>query len=454
MEWSTFPATRLAAAATRVDITPPGGIRLHNWAYSPHQIATGVHRPLFASICALDTVDGRALLISLDLGWWMNSGDEAQVRDAVLAAANLPAERVIIALSHTHAGPSLARADSNSRGGDLIAPYLDHVTELLTAEASGLFDRLEPAILEWSYGKCDLAVNRDLYLPEEARFVVGANPSGETDDTLLVGRLTSSLEPRTMAVVVNYAAHPTSLGGLNSLLSPDYPGATRELVERETGGVFLFLQGASGDLAPKRQYDADVAVADSNGRVLGYAVLSTLAAMPAPGTALRYLETIESGAPLGIFTVVPARQADRCGFVGFDVSMGTQHNDPPACGDAAVSADRKLRADRVKSNVAEGEVQFPVTAWQLGAATVFAYPGEAYSSLQRGLRRAAQERPVVVVNLANGAHQGYLPPRTAYVEGRYPAWQTPLAPGSLERLATACEQHLSQPCQIEEAEQK
>lgn len=452
MRLTGVPAAQLHCAAVSVDITPPVGIHLHNWAYSPYATATGVHRPLMAALCGFETDSGRALLVSLDLGWWMDAQDEASLRDALRAATDLPEERVIVALTHTHAGPSLSRSDSDRPGGVLIPAYLDHLAALVSTAAADLFGRLEPAILEWSYGSCDLAVNRDLYLPGEGRFVVGANDAAEADDTLLVGRLTSS-QDQTLAVIVNYAAHPTSLGGLNSLLSPDYPGAARELVERDTGGVFLFLQGASGDLSPRRQYTDDVAVADRNGQILGHAVLATLAGMAAPGTTLRYRRTIESGAPLGEFEVVPTRYLNQCGFERFEVRLHTQQNDPPAGGDAAVQADRELRAGRVKSNVTEGELAFPVTMWELGAAVMFAYPGEAYSSLQQELRRAAPDRPVIVANLVNGAHHGYLPPRDAYADGRYPAWQSPLAAGSLEELAIACGQHLDRISRTEETEQ-
>ncbi|MDH2443334.1 hypothetical protein QDR37_05185 [Amnibacterium sp. CER49] len=453
MELSGQAVTRLRSAAARVEITPPIGIALHNWGYSPYSTATGVHRPLFASLCAFDTNDGPALLVSLDLGWWMDSRDEALLRQALAAAANLPDERLIVALTHSHAGPSLSRSDADRPGGELIAPYLDGLGASLAGEVPGLLARLEPSILEWSYGRCGLAVNRDLYLADERRFVVGANLQGDADDTLLVGRLTAERSGETIAVLVNYAAHPTTLGGMNPLLSPDYPGAARELVEQETGGVFVFLQGASGDLSPRRQYESDPAVADQNGKVLGHAVLSTLAGMPQPGTRLEYRGTIESGAPLGIVDAVAADELNRCNFTRFHVTLATQHNDPPASGEPSVQADRELRAQRIKANAAGSDIDFPVTAWGLGPALVFAYPGEAYSSLQQSLRRTVPDRPVLVVNLANGAHQGYLPSREAYDQGRYPAWQSPLAAGSLERLEAACLDHLNHLSNNDESEQ-
>ena len=106
--------------------------------------------------------------------------------------------------------------------------------------------------------------------------------------------------------MVNYACHPVSLGGGNRLLSPDYIGAMREVVERDTGGAMcVFMHGASGDLTPRRSYEAKAEVADQNGRELGYAALSVLSGMFPPGQELQYQGVEESGTPLGIWRLTP-----------------------------------------------------------------------------------------------------------------------------------------------------
>jgi hypothetical protein len=56
----------------------------------------------------------------------------------------------------------------------------------------------------------------------------------------------------------------------NTVISPDYVGATREVVKRETGAPCLFLQGASGELGPREGFVGDTAVTDKNGRELGF----------------------------------------------------------------------------------------------------------------------------------------------------------------------------------------
>ena|SRR5665647_1755345 len=161
-----------------------------------------------------------------------------------------------------------------------------------------------------------------------------------------------------------------------------------------------------------------------------------------PGARLEYAGTIESGAPLGTFATRGAAIGASIAHAQIDVLLPTQVNEPPETDDETVLADRALRAERVRANVAAGTTTFPVTVWDIGDITVFAYPGEAYSLLQRQLRSEFPAKVILFVNLANGAHMGYLAPAVAYDEGRYPAWQSPLGRGCLERLIDACRSEL------------
>src|SRR5439155_22763962 len=108
-----------------------------------------------------------------------------------------------------------------------------------------------------------------------------------------------ALDGRPLATIVHYACHPTTLAWENSLLSPDYVGATRETVEAAAGVPCVVLQGACGDLGPRRGFVGDVAVADANGRQLGYAALEALAGLAPTMTDLTYDGPVVSGPPLG-----------------------------------------------------------------------------------------------------------------------------------------------------------
>src|SRR5205823_3563515 len=69
------------------------------------------------------------------------------------------------------------------------------------------------------------------------------------DREFLVMRV-EDLDGKPIAHAVNFAAHPTMREGRDLRFSADYPGALAAVVEKETGGPCLFLQGAAGDLSP------------------------------------------------------------------------------------------------------------------------------------------------------------------------------------------------------------
>src|SRR5262249_48195979 len=213
-----------------------------------------------------------------------------------------------ICLSHTHGSAWMSRSRAHLPGGDLIGPYLDRLAEACGQVAKQALDAAEPATIVYGTGHCPLAAHRDLWDADSRQFVCGFNPGGPADDTVLVGRVVGD-DGRTLGTVVNYACHPTTLAWENTLISPDYVGALREVVERHTGAPCLFLQGASGDLGPREGFVGDPTVADRNGRQVGFAALSALESLPAPGTHFEYAGPVVSGAVLGTWRPRPADPA-------------------------------------------------------------------------------------------------------------------------------------------------
>lgn len=450
------PAFVGTVGIARADITPPPGIYCRNWGAAAHDIARGVHRPLSLTAVALDDRSGGRplVLIDADLGWWSGPAHERLFRQRLLAALDLPPERLLFALTHTHAAPPLTRPEPHWPGGDLLVPYQEAVWQAACDAGLRAIAAAEPARVEWQLGSCRLAANRDLPEPVAAgggtvpgRVVCGYHPGGEADDTLLVGRITTAAG-RPLATIVNYACHPTTLAWDNALVSPDYVGALRETIESATNGApAVFLQGASGDLAPRHQYVGDPAVADAHGRQLAHAALATREAMAPPGTTLVFDRVVESGAPLAVWrherreptsamTTIAARR------VTVDLPLKDWPTAAAIAADIAACRDRTLgerlrRRLRIRESIGDGTT-FPLElwGWRVGEALVLGSMAEAYSRLQRRLRAEFPDRAVVWLNLVNGSI-GYLPPAEHYDVDVYPVWQTPFDRGSLERVEEA-----------------
>lgn len=429
----------------RRDITPPVGIYCRNWGAALTDVAMGIHRPLTLTCMVVfseqDTDRAEPLvLFSADLGWWKDASDEQHLRRGILQSLGLPESRLIFCLTHTHAGPSLFSGDRDELGGELIAPYMESIKEKALQAYHEACERAVRSTLSWHYGKCDLAVNRDLPTEDEGRFLVGFNPSVPADDTLLVGRITDESGTIT-GTIVNYACHPTVLAWENQLISPDYVGAMRELVEEKTNALCLFMQGASGELAAAEQYVGDVQLADAHGYRLGYAVMATLQGMYQDRTALRLDGVVESGAPLAIWKRHPRTPSNVLDTELIPVQMSLKKllsleeidEQLGTCSDHVLK-ERLIRMRAVRKNLGEGDsVIMPLWVWRLGEACLVAQPNEAYSSFQYLLREALAPAPIAVINIANG-YAGYLPPHDLYDKNLYAVNQTPFAQGSLELL--------------------
>jgi hypothetical protein len=418
------------------------------WGCAEHDVAEGIHRPLVATAlaCQPHDDDRPLVLLGLDWGWWRSGVDEWSVRGGLLEALSLETPRLLVQTAHTHAGPATSAACRDKPGGDLIEAYLRDAHGALRDAACEAVATVEPATVSWTVGRCNLAANRDLPDPGGEGTLCGYHPDGDADDTVLVGRLTNG-SGATLATIVNYACHPTSLGGGNRLISPDYVGALREVVESAVGGApCLFLQGASGELAPRRQYASDPAVADDNGRQLGYAVLSALAGMLPPGQALSFRGAIASGAPLGIWDLQPVAAPGACqaleAVVELDLKEELLETDELAerlrqCRDR-VLRERLERACQARLNLGSSRrYAMPLWGWRLGDALLIGMPAEAYSVLQVELRRRFPDRAVVVANMING-HASYLAPAARYGTGTYQADISPYGPGCLEKTLAAC----------------
>jgi hypothetical protein len=431
---------------SRREITPPLGIYSRTWGSAQHDVAEGIHLPLFATCLVLRQLNGPMdlVLITLDaLVFWPLAANK--IRSAVEKRFGLRPHQVIFHPSHSHSAPFLAERQVSKPGGDKIIPYLDTIPNVcceLIAEARAT---AAESILSWAYGRCGLAFNRDARDAASGRDICGLNLQEKADDTLLVGRVTD-MAGKITATIVNYACHPVSLGGGNRLLSPDYIGSMRELMQKETGGApCIFLHGASGDLTPRRSYESNVATADQNGRELGYAALSTLASMFPPGQQLEYSGIEESGTPLGVWRLKTKQSVSQELSSQLVTTALTVRNMPTR---EQIRAKLATATERYEIEVLErtlgrreqvgdaAENEFRFTICRVGDAFIVSTPAEAYSRFQVDLREKFPQTAVAVLNLSDDTTT-YLPKPTAFKTDVYQARVALYEPDSLEKVTMA-----------------
>jgi hypothetical protein len=466
------PQTRCRVGVARTDITPPAGIYHRMWGAALHDRATGVHRPLLATLLWLEPNSGDVhqaqLLATLD-HCILDGVEMARIRQAVSQRTALPPEQVLIALSHTHGAGWMSRTRCHLPGGELIGPYLDELAQKIAHQALAARQAAQAATIVYGQGRCDLAAQRDYWDAERRQYVCGFNPEESADDTVLVARISAGEGAGAcLATLVNYACHPTTLAWENTAISPDYVGAMREVIEQVTGAPCVFLQGASGDLGPREGYVSDWQIADRNGRQLGYAALSALEALPPAGSRFVYAGPVVSGATLGTWRherldAEALGRQETWQVRSWVVDLPYRHDLPAleetrrahqkwqeeeakarAAGDRHKVRDCRALVEQMNrqcarlENLPAGKV-FPyrVQVERLGNALWILVPGELYQSFQRTLRSHFAAHAVVVATSTGDWQPGYLPPAATYGYGIYQETISAVAPGSAEVLIEA-----------------
>lgn len=476
MKMTHTPNTRCRAAFVRCDITPPIGIYHRMWGAALLDQATGVHRPLEATLFWLESANGgistAQIVISLD-HCILDTAEISAIRNAIKESTGVGYDSILVTLTHTHGSGWMSRSRSQLPGGELIGPYLDRLVSELRSLAVDAQKKVETASIVYSHGRCNLAAHRDYFDNSMGRYVCGYNPEGLADDTLLIGSVINESGKR-LGTIVNYACHPTTLAWDNTLISPDWVGSMREVLEANEGGITLFLQGASGDLGPREGFVGDTVVADRNGRKVGFAALSAIANTPPPCTSFHYNGAVVSGTLIGTWKDLGFNQdenenAEQWRWEDLVIELPYRH-DLPTIESTTEERDFWLKEETIARSAGDeprtrhcrAEVEqrtrqltrlnvlvtgrfYPLrTRIGLAGDCIWLFtPGELYQVFQLELRKRFAPRPVMISTLTNDWQPGYIPAASSFGYGIYQDVIAATSPGCLEILIESISRKLN-----------
>ncbi len=239
-------AAGLRAGVAKVDITPPTGQQM--WGYFDRLTpAQGTLDPLYARVLVLEAGDVRLALVALDLGRTFGPPEIDQLRERAKATSNI--SYVLLAASHTHAGPVIKDLYEPGQTPAWESADLDKISNAIQEAAS----HLAPARLGTGYGDTNIGYNRRRLNPDGTVTMFWTNPTkvptAPVDPIVSVLRVDGE-DGAPLAILVNYACHPVVFGPDNLKYSVDFPGVMTQTVEKEFGGkpLGMFLQGAPGDI--------------------------------------------------------------------------------------------------------------------------------------------------------------------------------------------------------------
>jgi hypothetical protein len=255
----------LHAGAARRTINPllgtgKGGLRLFG---SPIQ---AIESDLTATALVLADGETKVALIATDL-CVLSPEETDRFRAAVAEAIGTPASHVLLNLSHNHSSPALAGFMSMTDTAEeawFRARYERDLAQWLVEAAVEADAAQQPARLGTGWGESAIGVYRRE--TRDGRDVLGEVPERAIDTSVGVIRV-DDLEGSPIAIVFRYSAHPVTVGSRSQVASADYPGPAREVLERNLGGLALFLQGCGGNVNPRVGIGYEVDCSDTKDRV-------------------------------------------------------------------------------------------------------------------------------------------------------------------------------------------
>jgi len=446
--------TALRAGAATADITPPVGIAHGNWGAQTHERAAGVDLLLRTTVLALGEEADPVVIADIDVGN-LTYEDTKRTREAVSELVDVPTTNVRLSFSHTHSGPTYRRETWIDDGTEMVEPYLESLPHRIAGAAMEAVESMEPVHLAAGSGESIIAINRRFERPEDGRMIVGRNPDGPVDHEVGVLRF-DTVDGEPLAAVANYACHPITVGPDNDLITPDFPGPMRRVVEESTGATCLFLQGAGGDVGPIRGVaKGGIDEYKPLGRRLGHEVARVWWRLEPHGREERYVERLESGAPLAVYEYDYEDRPERSHqVVSYDLELPLR--DFPPLEEVEADYEEKMaelrrlresgaseseiqtqamecrraeiRRGRVETFGGQSETVFELQAFTLGEdVALVSMPGEPFVRIGMEIKEGSPFEHTLFSGYSNAKH-AYVPMPEDYEDGGYEVNTTPFTP--------------------------
>lgn len=269
------PAQPYCVGAAVRDISPSSPVYLGGYGFGPVRLSTGIQTPISARALAVSKGDQTVVFAAIDTQGhflaYQGSPDGsvdgpygfADIRRRVSEDSGIPKQNIIIQSIHDHAGP-----DDTGLWGGLSNDYLQFIADQTTAAIEAAIAAEKPAFLY------DASIDT---APDH--LLANILPSAYPIDTMLRVLVAKDGKGKAIATMVNFSAHPTVLGSGNTLISPDWPGATRNALEQAApGSIAMVMVGSVGRTQPDTTNTAgsDFAAAKAYGDQIATLALQAL----------------------------------------------------------------------------------------------------------------------------------------------------------------------------------
>lgn len=413
-------------------ISPPVGSSLAGFA-ARVGVSQGIHDDLFARALVLEKEGRVIVLVSVDV-LALPSHFVERVRDMICRSTGIQPSSIMIASTHTHAGPVTLTTFFNPQES-VDASYMHQLAEAIVECVALAWRKRFPAGVGIGMARVQgIGVNRR------------SSDQRPVDEEVGIIKIEDA-DRRTRAVVMNYACHPTVLGSDNLLVTGDFPAFAIQEVESTLGpdSFAMFVNGAQGNISMGHSSELSAIGIITPGRTFEHAAelgqslaRATIEAIPTVATSSDpILGAICAPLDLPLRTLPPVRAAEEA-LQAAERRLATLSYVNSATEEFLQAKTERLYAMithfyAIEANsLPNGYLKIELQGIRVNEAMFVAVPAEMFVEIGLQLKERAPHR-TFIVGLANG-YIGYLPTREAHAVGGYEVVSAKCAPEAGDRL--------------------
>ncbi len=442
--------SNLKAGFSRLDITPPIGIRIGG--YYEKRYCKGYLDRLSVHAVAIANGDKKAVIINLDMLYIPDDFCNEQ-RKIISEFCDVAYDAVFVTSTHTHTSPdTVEREDETPENNKLVRDHLVFLGHQMRDAAKYAMEDLKPAEFYVAEGEAkDISFVRRYRMKDGG---VQTNPgvdNPEIDHVLdeaseVLKLIEIKRDGGDDIYIVNFGVHPDVIG--DEYISCDFPGFVRSTVEGALDGVkCVFINAAQGDV---NHIKVNPTVNDRVG--LCYDSFDNV---PRGYEHAKHMGRVIAAGALAICTKAIKVNADEIGFGTKLVKIPTNMENDKL--EHAMYIDRMVKDGRqdelpykkMELTTAKAEArrildlkdgpeyyEMKFTCLKFGDIAFVGLPGEPFSGLGRQIIAASPFDTTVVCCLTNGGGY-YYPTTAAYDEGGYEVKSSPLKKGVAEIITSS-----------------
>ncbi|TCJ80778.1 UNVERIFIED_ORG: neutral/alkaline ceramidase-like enzyme [Bacillus cereus] len=401
----------------KVDITPPIGIDFVG--YHRETGINNIEERIYGTVFVFEKDEIKTVFISIDnIGMLVE--DTNMIRERVASRLHVPFERITVVYTHTHSGPETVGEQP------LVKSYKTILVNNVVRGAVTASNDLKLCEVGWGVTLGDIGVNRR-ERTSDGRAKMGTNIEGVVDKRIGMLAIRNAETKELSGIVVFCTAHPNVLKGDSDALSADYPGMTRETLEKIVNCPVIIVQGAAGNVNAKYRGSREAL------KQMAYTL---------SGHVLTMLPTVTYSPIVNVRTVSSTMQMKLKDIPEMNEIRSMAQLAEKQWG---VNTDEWLTIvlKKYMKGIRQLRIDLEVQLFQVNDGMFFGIPMEPFSETALEVKERLRNELAFLGGYTNG-YIGYLPTREEFTYGGYEVELNPIVYGPVTNLLMPPEENTAE----------